>query len=197
MASLAQVLVAIAMLLALPAGAYVTGAMIGPPPRAVDPPEGSPAQASVADGDHAPAARSGRRATGTSTALGAPGAAETSAPEDTFGAAAPTPGHDARPARGRSGPAVDRADPEAAGKTGGPATGRERRGGNDALPSPAWAAGAALPEQADRPEQAARSARPASGRSASGRTAPNAPEAADVVPGARSVPRPSTGRGPS
>lgn len=38
MARLAQVLLAITLLVALPTGAYLTGAMVGPPPRAVDPP---------------------------------------------------------------------------------------------------------------------------------------------------------------
>lgn len=186
MARLAQVLVAIVTLLALPAGAYVTGALIGPPPRAADPPAEVPAETTPATpagrSDDAPAQPSGGTAADTSGAAQA--VAQAAAPA---GAAAEQDAQP-RPVRGRSAPGVDRADRSPTGKARGDGADRARRGAGDALPSPARAA------QAGRPAKAALAAKVPQTE----KTPPGLVGAADRAgPGGGSVPGPPPGRGPS
>lgn len=67
MARLAQVLLAITLLVALPGGAYLTGAMLGPPPRAEDPPPATTTPATTPDARAAVPARTPKPAAPTDT----------------------------------------------------------------------------------------------------------------------------------
>lgn len=140
MARLAQVLLAVTLLTALPAGAYLTGALVGPPPRAENPPPGKATPTTSSEAREAVPAETPEPASSADTGAGDPASVQQSWQPRQPAQARPRPATKAGDRAATE--TTDRADLDSDDR-GAAERGRENRGRPD--PAPSGSRGRAAP----------------------------------------------------